>query len=135
MSATYKAADIGRVKLPDGTSLDMNITIPEAYDMTGKKVVFAMRVSRTQTDLIFQTSSEGTAITITDQTVAISIPTAEESEHDSEVTFGGLVTDYDRRDFEFAIDLKPVASGSDTDYRIQGSLYFRSGLGEFVTED
>jgi hypothetical protein len=133
--ATYKAADIGRVKIPEGTSLDITMTIPEAYDLAGKKVVFVMRVSRTQTDLIYQASSEGTAINITDQTIAISIPTDEESEHDSEVTFGGLVTDHARRDFEFAIDLKPVAAGSDTDYRIQGSLYFRSPLGEFVTED
>ena len=113
-----KTATVPRLSFPEGAAVEFSIPVPETYDLTGKRVEFAIRTGGGRDPKLFRSSSEEAEITITLQTVTILIPPATLSDvEDSETTLADVacgLTEY-RIDF-LASESAPV------DWRLQGDI-------------
>lgn len=118
-SYTIKTAVVPLLRMPTGASFEISVPMDESYDLTGKRVEFAMRVKAGHGDnAIFYSDSTTGYITIADQLVTISIPPSAESTASSSVLFSTIT---EAVMTEYRIDFL-ASEGQPVDVRLQGEV-------------
>lgn len=124
MTAPRAASLSDPILYAPGTAFNLNVTFPEAYDLSGKWFTFEVRKTKTGSVLFTLNESDG-ELTISTQTASIIV----NPDSDGGVTFSSL-TKQDST-LHFSADF---GDDSDTDlveYRIQGDISVLPEQGEF----
>jgi len=124
MTAPRAASLADPILYAPGTAFNLNVTFPEAYDLSGKWFTFEVRKTKTGS-VLFTLNESDAELTISTQTASISV----NPDSDGGVTFSSL-TKQDST-LHFSADF---GDDSDTDlveYRIQGDISVLPEQGEF----
>lgn len=124
---TLKTAVVPVIEFPQGASLELSIPMDAAYDMDGKRVEFEIRSRNLSDRRSFTASTDGSYVTVSDQTTTISIPPVAVSAADSSISLSDIAQ---KEECEYRVDFL-ASSGQPVELRLQGDMNFLEEAGDW----